>query len=233
MHKMKDLEQASYVLLPAKLPFNEKSPQVHNRVFDFWVQQWTKTFAETGSPESYWPDHFQRQDVIAALITPSEVLGCHLYTFYNFDSHATLKSEYFHYLPDLAIQKTKKLGLKNFMTMEYLCANPDWKLNEQHLSISALIIALGMRVANSFGADASLGMPIHGTSVGKNTQAIGWTTLHGPISKYGYKLDYIYHKTNSHGTMPNSNFEKWTQHFWDQKIASIELPTQQTITKAA
>lgn len=223
MRSEKSLTEATYILLPAKMPFQCEYVDLYNRVFDFWEQRWAKAFAESGAPEGYWRDHYQRQDIIAALVTPTEVIGCHLYTFYNLDSHATLKSEYFHYLPELAIQKTKNLGLKNFVTMEYLCANPDWKINNEHLRISTLISALGLLIVREFGAEAAVGMPIIGSPVDKGSNIFERKSIYSPIEKYGYKLDYSYFPVNKELTINDKNISKMATHFLNKKISYIQL----------
>ena len=141
-NSQKNLLEAKYVIVPGKMPWDCSYKKTYNQIYEFWKSTWEKTFAESGSPESYWLDHFIRQDFVVALKTEDEVIGVHLYTQYNMDSQAALDSEYFHYVSSLARSRLLKSNFKRTMSMEYLCANPEWRYNVQNVGVGLLMGAL-------------------------------------------------------------------------------------------
>lgn len=179
------IKNLNYLVVPTKLT---RAAKEQNDVYEFWIQHWTKAFKETGSPEEGWESHFIKADLVTALRDGNAVLTCHLYSFYDLRSKATLASEYFSYLQPSSVQKMRDLNLNSLMSLEYLGVDPAYHHNSAGVSLGKLTVELGARLGEALGLDAVFGTPISTTKTDKMMDNIGALTFESGIQKYGYEL---------------------------------------------
>ena len=214
-----EIERIQYYVLPSKRVASSTFSLIQDDVFDFWVTEWTRNFSKGGNPKSGWEDHFIRQDIITALTLDQEIIGCHLYSFYNLDSHSTLASEYFNYISSESLKKLRQKRYSDCMSMEYLCVAPKVQRNDFKISFGNLILALGTYIAEDEGADCVLGMPIlgFGNKVDKMLENVGGEDIQTGIKKYGYELKLMAAQTNPRVNSKNLTIKKFADHLWHNR----------------
>lgn len=160
-----------------------------SQVYEFWEGIWRKTFSESGKPPENWTEDFFCHDVVTVLKNDDQIIGCHLYSFYNLLTQSN--NSYFEYLKTSSVKKVMESYGPKAMTMEYLCAQkPAVKLP---VSPGACMIALGARLALFETCGSVLGMPIEGTKVSGRVENLGMGAqlIENGIQKYGYNLSFL------------------------------------------
>lgn len=226
-----NLNNLSYVILPSKITGEENFVPEYENVYSFWENSWKKTFAESGSPQSHWQDHFLRQDAVVALKNNDTVLGCILSTVYSLNSISALKSEYFKYITPETVEQLKSQQIKRAMTMEYLCVDPQYKQNKQKLGIGRLLVALTTNVARSLGADCAFGMPILGTKVDKMIANVGGYVVQPDIKKYGYTLQLMVTPAQVNFKSEDTEVEQYRKKLWNSRQDYSLKTIEQTNSK--
>jgi hypothetical protein len=185
-----------YLVASPKFPSRGEEAASLNDIRKFWHAHWDRAFAQTGAPESGWESHFEQQDIVVALKLNSEIISCHLYTFYDLHDARTLESDYFSYFKKSSIDALKAGGVTKLMSMEYLGVSSAHSRNSEKLSLGKLMVTLATYVGSGAGADAVFGTPITTTSTPKMMANVGAVTLEENIEKYGYNLCLQYVPTN-------------------------------------
>jgi hypothetical protein len=179
-----------YVFKPNKNQTDAKLQHIQEQTFSFWNSLWSHRFSDSGAPDPHWRRHFFEQTYITTLWHNESVLGCHLYTCYDLNRPDLKEFEYFSYVTSEALSSLVETFGTQAMTMEYLCANPEFKRNSLKLSVGKSLIILGTFLAEQKDIDCALGMPIDGTTVNQKADDIdlGGVIVQRDIEKYGYKL---------------------------------------------
>lgn len=216
---MKSLEGLRFVMVPTKITSETSSQTIHdhNAVYDFWVKHWEKAFGQAGAPEKGWQDHFLRQDFASGLFVGDRCVACHLYTFYDLRSHASLGGEYMHYISEIALAKMKSLNYRSVISMEYLGVDEEFRINSSGYSMTEIIGMMGLLTIEALGADGGMGMPISSNKVGKRMENVDCDILQDGIEKYGYKLRLQIMPTNPRRAHKNEEFEKFALPLWEAR----------------
>lgn len=212
-----DPNQLKYVIFPSTRKHGCNFSSLHDKVFQFWHQLWTKTFASTGDPATGWEDHFVRQNYIVAILHKSDVVGCHLYTYYDLTALSTKHSEYFSYVAPEAYKNLSLKGWHSGLTMEYLCIAPEYQRNSEKISFGKLMVSLGCRLAEEYGIDCTLGMPIEGTKVQDKMENVGGLVIQSDIEKYGYNLKLLACPSRPSVTSQDEIVKNYTYRLWENR----------------
>ena len=212
-----DVNKLHYVVFPATRKFGCNYSHLHDQVFYFWQQLWQKTFKETGDPATGWEDHFTRQNYIVAILHNKEVVGCHLYTYYDLTALSTKSSEYFSYVSEDSYKKLSQMGWNSSLTMEYLCIAPEYNRNSEKISFGKLMVALGCRLAEQYKIDCTLGMPIDGTKVQDKMENVGGIIIQDGIEKYGYGLKLLACPSSPSVTSKDEFVRDLTYRLWENR----------------
>lgn len=224
--KLKSVSNLSYVVVPTKLTKAGHGSAEQNAIYEFWLRHWSEAFRATGDPEDGWQSHFLKQDVAVGLRAGDEIISCHLYSLYDLRSKASLESEYFSYLPPLAIATLRERGLINLLSMEYLGVSPEWSRNEERVSLGKLMIALGSHVGEAMGVDAVFGTPISSTKVDAMMYDIGGETIARGIPKFGYDLILQYAPTSPRVPSVNAGVRDLAQSLWDRRFDATTVTSR-------
>lgn len=221
-----NLNDLRYVVIPSKLTRDKSFLDVYNKIYAFWESRWNETFTASGSPKGYWRDHFLRQDVVGAILNGDKVIACCLATRCNLNSNSVRSSEYFQYVSEVTYAKMKRDGIDYLTSIEYLCVCPSVQMNSQQISVGKLLMVLKSHLAESFGTDAMIGMPIRTTKVDKMLENIGGVAIQPDIDKYGYKLTTMLMSMRPRVTSKDSNLAAIAQQLWNKRQDYSGLTTE-------
>jgi hypothetical protein len=189
------LRNLCYHILPAKRLANSSFAKLHDEVFSFFVRRWEEAFEETkdvARPAPGWEDHFLKQDIVTAITHQNQVIAAHLYTVYDLSAASTKKSEYFHFIDPSVIAQLMKSGVRNVISMEYLCVDEAVRCNSLGVSFGKVILGLGGYLAQEKGLDGALGTPVKNNKVDTMMTNVGGEFIQKDFKKYGYTVDLLY-----------------------------------------
>lgn len=152
------IENMKLIWLPGRCPKNAGFTQLHNQAFDYWRNFWNQVSRDLNTNEIP-SDHFLRQDLIAVLMHDNSIVGMHLYTVHNLESHACCTAEYFlnNYGPEF-VDELKKRGAKSSISLEYFTLNPAFRKSQFKTPIAVIIAGLGYRYMQQKGIDSLIGV---------------------------------------------------------------------------
>lgn len=217
------IEELNYHLLPSKRRKNAIYSDIQDSIFNFWVRQWASVFNKSGSPKKGWEDHFLRQDLVAAVSTKTEIIGCVLFTFYNTKALSSLKSEYFSYINQCSLDFLNERQMEDVMSVEYLTVDHRFSQNSLKLSFGKLLVTMAAYVAEEHCMDGILGMPISTTKVDKMLLNIGAEMVQPNIQKYGYVLNLMAAKTQPSEKGRDNHLRVITDDLWDRRSDYTEM----------
>ena len=155
---MIDLNSLSYLIMPAKFSGTPPFLNLHNRIYEFWHQMFTDVLRSRDPQASVNPDHFIRQNRVAAIINNNDIVALHLYTFFNFSSVAARENPYFSDFTKSTWGYLEKENLKHVMTMEYLSVNPSYRKSKSGFSFGEIMVGLGFKIMKESQQDCTLGI---------------------------------------------------------------------------
>ena len=190
-----------------------------NRIYDFWKGLWQMRFDDTGSPDPNWPDDFFRAPLVLALTTGQEVVACHLVNYFNLYSLAAWNSSYLQLFETEHLARWREKGLNHIMSIEYLCVSSSFRMVQSGVSLADVLISLATNLVEDRHWDLVLGTPIRGTRIRAGTEAMGWDSLPGEISKFGYTLEPVVFDRHRHqaGYHPDPVVREWIRLLWSQR----------------
>lgn len=194
-----NLDDVCYHVLPSKRLAGSSFADLHDKVFNFFVGRWEEAFEDTkdhGKPAPGWEDHFLKQDMIAAITYRGEVIAAHLYTVYDLSAASTQKSECFSFISKETIKGLLLKGVRNVISMEYLCVDSRVKRNSLGISFGKVIAGLGCYLTEDKGIDGAIGTPIKGNKVDAMMENMGGFPIQTNFEKYGYMVDLLFIPTN-------------------------------------
>ena len=151
------IQDFRYYLLPARNPPLHLTG-LHDQVFGFWMEVWSKEMAALGVDASHLHDDFIRQDLISCICTPKEVLGILLFSFFSLEIKAATHFRYFtDNFPAEFFEKLRMMGVRSVMPCQYMAVHPDWcGRKKPTIPISLLLAGLSNRVRDQYGIDAGI-----------------------------------------------------------------------------
>lgn len=178
------MEGSRCYLLPTRPLFPFSKADLLNKTFDAWKKCWLEVEAKTDF--TFDEDDFYRQDVILSVVAPNEeIIGCHLYSFFNLENKCSNNSSFFkkfnsQYYNFLATSK-----IYNSFSIEYLTVTKKFRGNKD-IPMGRAIISLSSQVLLESNFDGILAQTRDDLKVNKMTEESG-----GKIISSGFKMNGI------------------------------------------
>lgn len=212
-----DLDSVSYHIFPAKRLGNCDYAKIHDESFKFWISQWREAFSKA-KPSEGWEDHFHKQDLVTSITIEGRVVASHLYTFYDLRAESTKCSEIFSFVEESTQNHLLDQGKTSLMSMEYLCADSEYRLNSLKLGLGKTILGLGAYLAEEKGLDGAMGTPVFGNKVRKMMENVGGYPLQEKFKKYGFDVDLIFIPTQPCERSRDQAAGEAMKHLWTHRI---------------
>jgi hypothetical protein len=136
-------KQARVVLVPTRQVNHPEAIEWLNKTFKMWSEVWSQVAKVTDYVFS--PDEFYRQDVALIVLGPkSQVLGCHLYSFFDYDNDCNTEMSFFRSFHPSVKNFLRKNNLRRSFSLEYLTVAPDFQGNRE-VSLGRTIIGLSCK----------------------------------------------------------------------------------------
>lgn len=212
------LNELEYVIIPGRLYHQPELEGLHNQSFVYWKLFWRNVFTQNGCPEDLDEDSFVRQNMICMLKTKKEIVGMHLYSFYDLELAACLDHSYIKssFTPDY-IKKLQADGIKYVMSLEFLTVNPNWRKRQLGLSLGEILIGLSGQVLKSVNFDASIAPSRSDVGVTEMACNIGGEIVIPNIEIHKTVCDLIAINSKKIKNHPNDSINQWVHSLWGQR----------------
>lgn len=220
--QIRDLQ---YYLLSARKPLPEQI-ELHDKVFQFWMNIWKPTLAELNYPDSHLHEDFIRQDLISCICHKDQVVGVLLFSFYSLGAQAIMDFRYMKdNFNDLYFNKIKQFGVKSVMSMQYLAVHADWRgrRNPAAPPITTLLTGLANNVRDLYDIDAGIAPARRDYDSGGACLTLGGDCIIESLISHNvdcYLVANIKGRTHSH---PDLNIQKQVDQLWSSRIDSHQV----------
>lgn len=213
-----------YFIFPSKIFAGPKKVQIHDNVYLFWKTFWRDIFAKHGLEDHLNRDHFLRQDLITFITTKNQkdIVGLHLYTFFNFQSKACIDNPFFDDFTDSDFSLLSDANIHSGMCMEYLSVNPLFRKSNTGISFGEVLIGLGLNVMKEKGLDCVFGTAREDVKVDKMAQAFGGKCFKSGIKKYDYPCSLMVISNKDSHENKNPDTKKIIADLWENKVNLLE-----------
>jgi hypothetical protein len=127
-----------------------------NKIYLFWHEVWTKTYAELDQKDRLFSDDFARHDEIVAIFQGNFVVGLFCFNWFWPFSVLDMDSRYWENYPTWLSSWAEEKRHSLLMSMSYLTVHPLWRKSQGSIPISELLVGLAVKRFASSKADALL-----------------------------------------------------------------------------
>ncbi len=203
--------------------------ELRNRAYSLWREVWYAVFKKVNQAEALNPDEFFRQDIAACILDRNhELVGMHLYTFFDLSARSDREHSYFAGIEDSALQKLANAGCIRLMSMEYLTVNPQWRKSLSGTAWADILVSLGQRVMQASGYDAVVGTPRTDIGVDKIGDRLGFRTYQEQITKYDYFCSLMACSKEEVKSHPDGVTREFVDQLWKDRIDTTQVTHVQT-----
>ena len=212
------LENMKLIWLPGRCPKNAGFTQLHNQAFDYWRNFWNQISRDLNTCEIP-SDHFLRQDMIAVLMHENSIVGMHLYTLHNLESHASCTADYFinNYGPEF-VDELKKRGAKSAISLEYFTLNPAFRKSKFPIPLAVVIAGLGYKYMKKKNIDSLIGVCRKDFKVDEMAMSFGGEALIPSKIIHNVECELVATFKNNVLEPKDAEVRKYIQYFWDSRV---------------
>ncbi|MDB5036698.1 MAG: hypothetical protein JWQ35_226 [Bacteriovoracaceae bacterium] len=205
--------------------------QSQNALYQTWKLGWDSTFQELRSDSIAQSPDFLRQTLVAGLfIGEQKVIGLQAYSFFNVHLEAHLEHPYFRTYPSAVLDALKSRGAHQFMTMEYLYVDPNWRRSIIGISMADVICSLGLKIFSNSANDAVISITRNERKVNQMLYDKGAECLAKDLQLHNVTVDIIGFFKNK--ILETSSEEaNLAKKLWEERLDTT-LPTEKIIRAA-
>jgi hypothetical protein len=163
----------------------------YNRVYLFWRDFWTRVFRANGSSAVPTADNFRRQGQIAVLEHAGQIAGLSMHSRFDLRLVADREHSYMGIYDDRFLKPLRERGVASVMTYEYLTVPPEFRRSLIGVSLGAVLIGLGLKLAVEAGVDAVIAPARRDVGVHRLAHDQGAVSLVEDISMHETPCDLI------------------------------------------
>jgi hypothetical protein len=214
------------------LGFSEKD--LHDRAYQFWTDFWKGVLQANGTDKKPNPDDFLRQHVVGVIEHRGAVVALHAHSFFDLSHLGPREHSYFsrfytkEYLEALAAQNVHRV-----MSMEMYSVLPKWRSPQLGVSLASVMIALGIKLAQSWNVDAAIGVARVDAGVDKLVQEQGAVVLGPEIQIYNTPCKQIAFFPPAMRAHHKPEVSELVDHFWKNRTDVTQPFADVGLKKAA
>ncbi len=180
-----------YVILPGKPGPGSQNQELHDRAYEFWKSFWSKIYSDAGSPESFVPEDFTRQDFIPVILHGDTIVAMHLYTIFNIRSLAIREHRYFKFFPEEFFSYLWDHSVDSVLSLEFLTVAEGWRKHDIGVSLSRVLVDCSRRLMNQLPVGALIGPARSDNKVNEMVVDFGFTTFQAGLKKRNFTVDLM------------------------------------------
>lgn len=216
----KKIEKAKYIVLTGKMAPHSEHFDLYKNVYKLWTATWTKAFAAVGSPESFSPDNFYRQDYIPVIAYNDQPIAAHFYTLFYLDNPASIDHSYFEIFSESALQQLKAKQVQSLLSLEYLSVDPAYRKSAIGFSVAEVLSGLCCRFLKEVNCDAGLGVAVKAARIDKMAKNLGFELLDSDARRGNLVCDIVvkYSETVGAGVHPDPLVNSFVDSLWNNYV---------------
>lgn len=210
---------ARHLVMPGNLRDADPMLGDYNRAYAYWKWFWSRLFAENGVQGQVSPDTFFRQERISILAAPDAVVGMSMHTLFNLESLAAREHSYMEYYHEPFWRPITAQGVRAVVSFEYLTVNPDFRRFRVGVSIGAVLIGLGLRLARDLDGDAAVIAPARrDLGVHRLARDQGAVSIIEDVMVHGTPCDLIVFYPSAVRLPSDPEVAKLIEYFWERSV---------------
>lgn len=206
-----------YVVIPKNCP-TPQSLEMYHMIYEAWLELWRGVFSEGNRAFEPDTDDFLRQDYVVGIFDQGNLVGFHLYSFFDLRKKMCTKHSYFNGIDPQSFEKLKADNINNVMTMEYLSVMPNYRKKFSNIPWGEVLIALGLQLMKTTAGDAAFGTARVDVKVDSMASQLGFHELQSQIAKYDYSCAVIACPKKSVREHSDEKIRKLIQDLWSNRI---------------
>ena len=207
---------------------------LHNKVYAFWRNFWTRVLEKNRSPHSLKIEDFFRQDLIGVLLHDGEPIGLHCSTYFNLNQTSAIDHPYFSssfsgdYLKFLHAEN-KKVGL----TIEYLTIDEAWRKQNFKYSLAEVLIGLHVELFKKSQADCIVAVARTDLKVHKMADKFGYSVIGEEVIKHNTPCALITCSKEETREHPDVEVSEHISKLWGQHLDLREVRPERKLKLVA
>lgn len=183
-----NLDEFEYYLIDGRFPPQGES-KLYNLAYDAWKTNWLATYRELESQAQPSPNEFFRFDVVSVLLWRGQVIGLHLYNFFDIEAEAHQEHPFFNLYTAQIWADLQEQGFRKLMPLEYLWVDRSWRRSVTNISIADVLIHCGLEVFRLSDADAAVGVTRNDRKVNNSVYRTGADAIAENLSLHNVSVD--------------------------------------------
>jgi hypothetical protein len=228
-----------YRLIDLKKP-NFQEQELISNAHDLWIKTYGPIFSE--AQEKFNPEEFFQKKWLALLHeerrdmagSPSEIIGLHLYDFFDLSKSEDRESPYFRQLPQGFFDKYIQGQFTLIMSGEYLTVSPPFRGKKTKIPFSQVIVSLCAKVFLNSSAELVIGISRKDKKVDQLTKNLG-AEPKDQINCHKISCEIMVARRQDISTKLDPMLQNLVESLWNHRIQtpSIHLITDTTEKESA
>lgn len=199
----------------------------HDRVYAFWKSFWISVLKQNETSHTPNPDNFYRQDYIGVFMHGDRIIAMHSHSFFDLRFLASREHSYFtdffthEYLASLVAN-----GVHRVISMEMYSVDPEWRSSKLGVSLAAVMMGLGLKLAAESQVDGAVGIARMDLGVDRLVEKQGAVPLGSERMIYNTLCRQIFFHSKAIRPHPDEKVRSLTDFFWSNRIQATSGPIQ-------
>jgi len=225
------LEGSKLLILPSRPMFPFSETLNLNKAFLAWQTNWQEVESSTGF--SFNADEFYRQNAILVLLDPNgDVMGCHLYSFFNLKTLAANNTSFFAKFDESYKRHLIEREIVNSFSVEYLTVCKKYRRNGE-LSLARAIISLSCKVLENSMFDGILAQTRDDVKVNKMAEEFGGEVVSQGFKMNGIASSFVIFQKGSTVSGDSVAVDRFVQALWSRRVDLSRLTHQEEKVRVA
>ncbi len=224
-----DIKNLQYYVLPGNHNYLKNHYNIYDQAYSFWKKFWLDIYTQAGTPESFLPDDFYRQNYLGVLFHKSTFVGSLFSSVFLINSPSTVDHRYFKFYPKEFLEMLKQKNINTLFTVEFLTLNPDYRKSKIGISLSETIIGLSLETFKSNFYDSVIGTARTDVKVNDSCYKFGFECLVPKVERRNFSVDLIAANQKNLSKHPDTNIKKLIDTLWNNRIDSTSEQLAQRV----
>lgn len=219
------ISYSKMLILPTRPMYPFSETKLLNKAFLSWKNTWLDVQSKTDF--RFKEEEFYRQNTVMVLLDPDEeVIGCHLYSYFNLESLCSRETSFFRRFDSNFVKYLEQKKIFNSFSAEYLTVCKDYRKNGS-LSFARAIISLSCKFLATSHFDGLLAQTRDDVQVNKMAMEYGAKILSTDLKMNGISGSFaIVEKKN---VLDGSNLSviNFVNSVWNSRLDLTSLTKNQ------
>jgi hypothetical protein len=214
-----------YHLVPGNLGIADPSnADLYNRAFAFWKGFWSEVFRTNGTSDQPNPDDFLRQHYLGIFEHRGQPVAMHAHSIFDLRQLAAREHSYLSgYFTEGFFEALVSRGASRVLSTESYSVAPEWRAPKLGVSLAAVMVGLGLKLAQSEGVDASIAVARSDNGGAQMGRSQGWITLDSGLRAHNTPVELMACFPDLMHPHSDDRVAKLVEYFWKKREQNHHL----------